>query len=122
MPRTVTLNRWITGVAALASFAASGIVAATAPQEQMWWGGLLRAGVVLTALWACLPTRNREAAWANFNPLTAAVLAGALLLAIIRPKIGVPAVAVLLLARYVFTPRRKRPAGAARKKERSASS
>ncbi|MBA3312189.1 MAG: hypothetical protein M3552_03640 [Planctomycetota bacterium] len=112
-PQTVTLNRWLVGITAGVCFAASAVVALAAPQEQMWWGGLLRAGVVLAALWTCLPTKNRPAVWADFSPTTAALLIGTLLLAIVRPKIGIPAVVVLLVVRYVFTPRRKRPAKAA---------
>jgi hypothetical protein len=108
-PQTVTLNRWLVGSIAVACFVASAVVAVTAPSEMMWWGGLMRAGVVLAALWACLPTKNRPAAWADFKPLSAALLIGALLLAILRPKVGIPAVVVLLAVRYVLTPRRRPP-------------
>lgn len=105
--QTVTLNRWFVGLLAIVSFIASGVLAITSPSEVFWWGGFLRAGIVLVALWTCLPTRDRPAAWANFNPLTAAILVGVTLLAVIRPKIGLPALAIVLLVRYVFTPRRR---------------
>ena len=89
-------------------FAASAIVAFRAPSEQFWWGGMLRAGIVLVALWFCLPSNSRPAAWAGFKPLTAAVLGSALVLAIVRPKFGLPLVGLLLLIHYIFTPKRRR--------------
>ncbi len=46
-PRSITLNRWLIGVATIGCFVASAIVAILAPSELFWWGGLLRAGVVL---------------------------------------------------------------------------
>lgn len=105
--RTVTLNRWFVGLMAVACFVASGVVMITSPGEVFWWGGLLRAGIVLVALWSCLPTPDRPAAWADFKPLTAAIVLGVTLLAVIRPKIGLPALAVVLLIRYAFAPRRR---------------
>lgn len=104
--QTVTLNRWFVGLLAVLCFVASGVLALTSPSEVFWWGGFLRAGIVLVALWTCLPTRDRPAAWADFNPLTAAILFGVTLLAVIRPKVGLPALAIVLLVRYVFSKRR----------------
>jgi hypothetical protein len=107
-PQSITLNRWLVGLATIASFAASAIVAVVAPSELFWWGGLLRAGVVLGALWTCLPTRTRPAAWADFSPWAAALFAGVLLLAILRPRVGIPAIIALLFLRYLFTFRQKK--------------
>jgi hypothetical protein len=107
-PRTITLNRWLVGIATAGCLVASVIVAVAAPLELFWWGGLLRAGIVLGALWVCLPTKDRPAAWADFSPWTAALLGGVLLLAILRPRVGIPAIVVLLFLRYLFTSRRKR--------------
>ena len=104
--QTITLNRWFVAIAAAGCFVAAAIVAVRAPSEQLWWGGLLRAGVVLVALWLCLPTPSRPAAWADLKPTTAAILFGSLALAVIRPKLGLPLVALVLLLKYVFTPRR----------------
>lgn len=107
-PQSITLNRWLIGIAAIASFVAAAIVAAVAPSELFWWGGLLRAGIVLAALWTCLPTKTRPAAWADFSPWSAALFGGVLLLAILRPRVGIPAVVALLVLRYLFASRRKR--------------
>ncbi|HEX6987402.1 MAG TPA: hypothetical protein VF170_18635, partial [Planctomycetaceae bacterium] len=68
--------------------------------------GFLRAGVVLAALWACLPTKDRPAAWADLKPLPAAILLGALVLAVIRPKVGLPVLLVVLAVRWVASLRR----------------
>lgn len=97
----ITLNRWLVGLSAVACLLAAGIVAWSAPHEQFWWGGFLRGSVVLAALWFCLPTRNRPAAWADFSPLSAALFAAAVLLTILKPKIGLLLLLGVLAARAV---------------------
>jgi hypothetical protein len=104
-----TFNQWFVAAAAAACFIAAIVIAFRAPDEQFWWGGLMRAGVVLTILWFCLPSRGRRAAWAGIRPLTLTILIGVGLLALLRPKIGVPllvaAITVYKLTGF-FRPRR----------------
>jgi hypothetical protein len=107
--RKVTLNRWLVGTAAVGCFIASASIALAAPRETFWWGGLLRAGIVLVALWFCLPTRNRPAAWADVSPLGAAILLGTLLIAIVRPRVGLPLLIVVLFVQWLFSLRHKPP-------------
>ena len=114
-PGTITLNRWAVGVLAAGCFVAAVAIAVAAPREEFWWAGFLRAGVVLTALWFCLPTKDRPAAWADFRPLPAAVFAATLLLAVVRPKIGLPILLALIAFRVVFVRRKRSPARATRR-------
>lgn len=103
--RTVTFNRWFVGILAAACFVAAAWIWLAAPQEQywrFWWGGFLRGGVVLVALWFCLPTKSRPAAWANFSPLSATLFAAAVLLTILRPKVGLILLLAVIAARAIF--------------------
>jgi hypothetical protein len=104
--RTVTFNRWFVGILAVGCFVAAAWIWVAAPEEQywrFWWGGCLRGGVVLAALWACLPTKTRPAAWASFSPLSATLFAAAVLLTILRPKIGLLLLLAVIAARVMFS-------------------
>ena len=85
-----TFNRIFVATAAAACFLAAGTIAFRTPDEPFWWGGFLRAGVVLTVLWFCLPARGRRAAWSGLRPLPTAMLLLGLVLTVVRPKLGIP--------------------------------
>lgn len=103
----ITLNRWLVGILTLACLVASLITFLQSPDRPFWWGGFLRAAIVLGTLWICLPTQTQPAAWANFRPMTAALVLGVLLLAVIRPRIGLPILLGILAIRALFTRRRR---------------
>jgi len=97
----MTLNRWLVAILAAACFVAAGCIAVASPKDQFWWGGFLRGGVVLVALWFCLPTKSKPAAWAGISPLSATLFAAAVLLTILRPRFGLPLLLVLLALRAI---------------------
>lgn len=106
--RNITFNRWLVGALAIGCFVAAGYMWANAPDPsndagiwRFWWGGFLRGGVVLVAFWFCLPTKTRPAAWASFNPLSATFFVVAILLTILRPKVGLPLLLLFLAVRTV---------------------
>ena len=107
---TITFNRWLVGGLAVACFVAAAVMWASSPVAtgdaalwRFWWGGFLRGGVVLAAFWFCLPTKSRPAAWADFSPLSATLVTAALLLAILRPKIGLILLLAILAARALMS-------------------
>lgn len=100
-PRREAFNKWFVGIMAAACFAASAAIAVSTPDEPFWWGGLLRAGVVLVVLWFCLPSRTRPAAWEGVRPFPTIILIGAMLLTIVRPKIGLPVLLIVLGIRWL---------------------
>jgi hypothetical protein len=70
-----------------------------------------RIGIVLAALWVALPSRNRQAAWANVR-ITAALPVILAVLAMMRVplRILLPLAAVTWFAAFVLRPRpRQRP-------------
>lgn len=101
--QSVTLNRWFVGLITVACLAGAAYVRIQHPGELFWWGSLFRAAIVLGTLWFCLPTRDRPAAWANFSPTVAALVIGVLLLAMIRPRLGLPILIGFLLFRAILT-------------------
>lgn len=103
----ITLNRWLVGGFTCACLAASILTFIQYPDRPFWWGGFFRAAIVLGTLWFCLPTQTQPAAWANFRPMTAALVLGVLLLAVIRPRIGLPILLGILAIRALFTRRRR---------------
>lgn len=87
-------------VVATGGFAAEGF-------ESAWAAAASRVGIVLGALWLCLPTRTRPAAWASLSPgKVAAVGIAAVLMN--RIKIFLPFLAVAGLIVWALRPRNKR--------------
>ena len=100
--------RRLVGGAAVACFVAAAVMAVAWRGSELWWGGALRAGLGLAVFWLALPAPGRPAAWEGISPLTGVVVVGAVVLALLRPKIGLPLCGLLLVFRYVFRPPRRR--------------
>lgn len=77
-------------------------------QQEMMTAAFMRVGLLMFALWLALPSKKREAAWANVSPW---VLVG-FILAIVgvawRPKIVVPLIIILAVVGFVLRPRKKK--------------
>ncbi len=101
------LFRRIIGAAAVACLVAAVGLTIVGTESEVWRGGAVRGGLALGALWLALPATGRPAAWEGIRPLTAFIAAAAVLLALVRPKVGLPLCGVLLLIRYVSRPFRR---------------
>lgn len=82
-------------------------------QSDLWLAAFLRVGILLCALWLALPTKSRDAAWANVSPLT---FAGLLLLlaGLARPifRIFLPlGIVLIILGLLKRKPRSRRGRG-----------
>lgn len=120
MPQgTISLNRTVIGLMALICGIASAVLLgmmATRPENSgliYTQGGLARMGLVLGALWLAMPSRNREAAWANISPKFLALLLGAAIVMIrIPPRILIPAAIITGVTIIILRPRpKRRPSG-----------
>jgi hypothetical protein len=103
----VPVNRMLVGVLAVGCVVAGFGIALLDTWENAVFAGLLRTGVLLGAVWLALPTKSRQAAWANISPWT---LLGFLIVAVIairRPQIFFPMVAVFVVATLLIRPRRR---------------
>jgi hypothetical protein len=116
---SIPVNRVAVGLIAVSCFAAAVIllvITTAAPESSMlvlWQGGFVRVGLLMGAFWLALPSRNREAAWANLSPRTIGGFVLAFILMIKIPlRILIPAALVMGAAFLLLRPRpKKRPSG-----------
>lgn len=110
----IPVNRTAIGVlAGLMLFAAAVMWAMGATQGSagMWQAGCVRVGLVLTAIWIAMPTRNREAAWAHISVGTLLGIGVALFALMRLPlRIVLPAFVLVATIGIFLRPRQKRRA------------
>ena len=120
----IPVSRPLVGILALTCFAAAAAILFTQSnfvsvvfQEQklaideawwMWLGGFVRVGLLLAAFWVALPSRNRQAAWANVSPWTFGGMLVAVVMVALRPRVIVPLLLVAAVLGFLLRPRRKR--------------
>jgi len=103
--RSISVNRTFVGVTAAICLCAGLAILVVDSPENMWAAALIRVGLVTGALWIALPTRHREAAWANVSPhLLLAVLLGALVF-VSRPRIFLTLLIPLTIIGFFLRPR-----------------
>ena len=106
----IIINSTKVGVIALTCLLAAALIFVGSGSDKdwkVWQGAFTRVGLVMGAFWLALPSRFRDAAWANVSPLT---FVGLLLgvIAIARfPKRLIPLAIALLIAWFVLRPRNK---------------
>ncbi|QDT65895.1 hypothetical protein [Calycomorphotria hydatis] len=105
--RKLTVKPALIGAISIICLIAGACVFFVSPDALMVWGGLIRAGVLVGAIWLALPTKNREAAWARLSFPTVAITLVMLFLVVYRPAIGFPLMILLLIVRFVLQPPRK---------------
>ncbi len=110
--KSVSVNRTLVGVIAVACLCAGLAIGLMDSFANLWCAAFVRVGLVTGALWIALPSRGRDAAWANISPLTlVVVILGALLFAR-RPKVFFPLLALFAVLGLFLRPRgrpRSRP-------------
>ena len=89
------VNRWLVAVLAVVCLFSGITIAVVDTPNNMWCGGFVRVGVLLSVLWFCLPSKGRPAAWANFSPWWLLGIVP-LLIMVRRPVVLVPLVIVLV--------------------------
>jgi hypothetical protein len=107
----VPVNRTMVGLISLTCLSAWIFLYVRQPNAQgdllLWQGGLMRAGLLMGAFWIALPTKNRDAAWANVSPWTLAGMIVAVIGIAARPRVFVPILAVLAVVGFFLRPRKK---------------
>lgn len=110
----VAVSRPMVGVLALACLVIAALIWTMAPdsqETQLWLAGFIRVGLVMSALWIALPTRDREAAWANVSRSTLIGMVLAMLALLRLPfRIVLPLFITVAVIGYTLRPRaKKRP-------------
>jgi hypothetical protein len=95
------------GVVTIVCFVVAMIGLNTAGTDSAWPAAALRISIVLGALWLCLPTSQRPAAWSK---LTRGRLAVIVLAAVFinRLKFFVPLLAVVAVFAWIIRPKKRR--------------
>lgn len=107
----VAVNRTLTGILTIVCLVSGFAMLVYMPAREAVAAALIRVGLLLGAFWLALPTKTREAAWANVSP---ALLIGSLAAAVaiaVRPaliRVLLPILVALLIVGYVLKPRDKR--------------
>ena len=102
---TVPVNRTLVGLISLVCLLSSaGLFLVYGGDEawEMWYAGFLRVGLLMGAFWQALPTKSRDAAWAEVSPM--ALVGGLVLLfvAVRRPKVFIPLFVILGAVLFVL--------------------
>ena len=107
-PEPFLINRrrrvgWIT----LGCMVIAAIGFATQPKELFWPAASMRVGIVLGALWLCLPAKTRPAAW---SAMTQGRLAVIILVAVLinRVKFMLPLLAIAGILGWLLRPKKRR--------------
>lgn len=91
-PTKVAINRPLVGIISLVCLALWIFLYVRDPNAEgdmlVWQGGFMRSGLLMGAFWFALPSKNREAAWANVSPWTLVGMIGGLLAFARFPKAG----------------------------------
>lgn len=103
----VPVNRTLVGLIALACLGAALTIGIVDTWENLWCAAFVRVGLLMGAFWLALPSRHREAAWANVSPYT--ILAALVAVVIVaRWRSAVPIVIVIAVLALVLRPRQSR--------------
>lgn len=103
----VPVNRLLVGLIALACLGAAAVIGLVDTWENLWCAAFVRVGLLMGAFWLALPTKHREAAWANLSPYTllTALLA---VFVVARWKSALPIVVAVGVLALILRPRRPR--------------
>lgn len=105
----VPVNRHLVGMIALGCLGAALAIGIVDTWENMWCAAFVRVGVLMGAFWLALPSKHREAAWANLSPYTV-VAALVAVFVVARWKSALPIVIVIAVISLMLRPRgRGRP-------------
>jgi hypothetical protein len=102
----VPVSRLLVGVIALACLGAALAIGIVDKWENLWCAAFVRVGLLMSAFWLALPSKHRDAAWANLSPYTFwGVLIAIFVVA--RWKSALPIVIAVLAISVVLRPRKR---------------
>jgi hypothetical protein len=115
MPKAqVPISRPLVGSIALACLVAAAAIAVFDSYENMWCAAFIRVGLLTGAFWLALPSRTREAAWANLSPYTVLTALVAIFV-VARWRAALPIVIFVVIAGMLLRPRERRGSPRGRK-------
>ena len=108
----IEINRTMVGIITVGCFIAAGVIwwLDLEKGNRLWQAGFIRVGLLMGAFWFALPTKYREAAWANVSPWTFVGILLAVLLLPRYPRVILPAIVVLSILGWFLRPKKRAPA------------
>jgi hypothetical protein len=103
----IAVNRTLAGVLAAGCLIAGGTLLALRGMEDAIAAAFIRVGLMLGALWCAMPTRHRDAAWANVSPLTILIVL-VVVIVFARMRWLLPIAIALAAVGYFIRPRNRR--------------
>ncbi|QDU78771.1 hypothetical protein Pla110_04750 [Polystyrenella longa] len=103
------VKRRIVGVFAILSWIAAVVFYVTAPESEVFLGGAVRIGAVMSAIWLALPNKDRAAAWANMSGKWWVTLGISTLAMVIRPKLAPGILIVLAIISFLWKSKTPKP-------------
>lgn len=117
----IAVNRTLAGILAVGCLVAGAVILAVRGIDDAIAAAFVRVGLMLGALWCALPTRNRDAAWANVSPLTVLVVLVAVIVFARNLRVLLPIAIGLAAVGYFLRPRNRRRGRDTAEKARSPS-
>ncbi|NOX53828.1 MAG: hypothetical protein GXP27_05205 [Planctomycetes bacterium] len=107
--KTIGVNRTLVGVIALGCLVAAGVLLIFSQsidtRARLWGAAFLRVGLLMGAFWIALPSRHREAAYANISWKTLLGLILAVLAVARYPRTVFPILVVVAIIGFFLRPR-----------------
>lgn len=106
----IAINRPLVGILALICLGIAATLLILYPGSDEWnyWqGAFVRVGALMSAFWIALPSRNRDAAWANVSVGTLIGVILAIFGIAYRPRYAIPVIVVVVAIGFLLRPRRK---------------
>ena len=103
----IPVNRTLAGILAILLTVAGLVVWLVMGRAEIG-GAMLRVGLVLGAFWYALPSKTRDAAWANVSLFSLLVCLVIVVVFVQRLRYFLPLVLVAAVAAYFLRPRKKR--------------
>ena len=104
----IAVNRTLAGVLAAGCLIAGATLLALRGMDDALAAAFVRVGLMLGALWCALPTRHRDAAWANVSPLTILIVLVAVIVFARNMRVLLPIAIALAAVGYFIRPRNRR--------------
>ncbi len=102
----ISVNRTLVGVIAGACLVTGVAIGFVDDFANLWCAAFVRVGLVMAALWVALPTRERDAAWANVSPITLIAILVFALVFVRRPLVFLPILVAVAAIGFFVRPRR----------------
>jgi len=106
----IPVNRKLVGILALVCLGSAAVLFLGFRDQaswQLWQAAFTRVGIVMSAFWLAMPSRHREAAWANLSPTTLIGLFVTIIAAGRFPKVVIPVAIVVAIIGFFLKPRSK---------------